>query len=221
MKHLRLTASDAVAGNPNFNEAVSTLSDALSAGGIIAFPADTIWGLGVSGAHLGAIERLKRLKGRRTDHPFPVFVHSNEMAWQLSSSQNAIARKLAKAYWPGALTLVLPMTTRAYSGLAGPDGTVGFRVPASGILREVMTQLGHPIVNTSANKTGETPLVNAREVIQILGSSLDVVLELEEAPAGLPSTVIRPGDDSFEILRHGAISRDDVQATCELLFLRR
>jgi L-threonylcarbamoyladenylate synthase len=196
--------------------AAASVAQVLTRGGIVAFPADTVWGLGVSGGDPAALERLRALKGRGEHHPFPLYVADMDAAGDLCEGLTGTARILAAAFWPGGLTMVLPLRGTAFSHLAGPDGTVGVRVPGSAVLRSIPRLLAAPMVNTSANLTGRATLGSADEVEATFGSSLDLILTLDVPLAGAPSTVVRPRNDGFDLLREGAVSRAALEAVLQL-----
>lgn len=193
--------------------AAERAGEVLANGGLMAFPAETVWGLAVSAAIPAAIERLRDLKGRQQGHPFPLYVASAEQAWQLNGKPNEVVARLAAAFWPGYLTIVLPLQQAEYECAAGPDGTVGVRVPPSSLLRQIVEATGTPLVQTSANPSGQPPLSTAEDVRRVLGDGIDLLLTTGGSPQGVPSTVVKPMEDGYLLLREGAITKkrlDDV-----------
>ncbi len=189
----------------------SEVASVLKTGGIIAFPADTVWGLAVSALSLKGLSRLRSLKGRKTEHPFPMYLSSDEEAWKLTTAPSRLSLALAQAFWPGKLTMVLPLRGDKFKDLAADDGTIGIRVPSSLFLRLLVEETKAPVINTSANISGSPPLGTAREVMAELGGGLELMVKTDEEPHGLPSTVIRPSDGNFSMLREGAISKKSIE----------
>ena len=199
--------------SPNgLNEATKLLHD----DGLIAFPADTVWGLACSSTSAKAIKRLKELKGRSDKHPFPLYAASTEHVWQVCSGENEVERKLAAEFWPGYLTMVLPLKNEKLLALASEDGKIGIRVPASPFLRTIVERLGHPLVNTSANPSGHPPFEELEDLLASMAPNLDAVLVSPEKPKGVASTVIRTNREGFEVLREGAISKSQLDGFLNL-----
>lgn len=198
------------------DELAATVAHVLGLGGVVAFPADTVWGLGVTGADPAALDRLRALKGRGERHPFPLYVPDLASAADLCGGLPSTARLLAGAFWPGTLTMILPLCRPALAHLAGPDGTVGVRVPGSPLLRAIPRLLGAPMVNTSANLTGCSTLDSADDVESTFGAALALLLTSDGPLAGLPSTVIRPREGGFELCREGAVSRAALEAVLQV-----
>ena len=197
---------------------VKTLADfarqvggVMKEGGLIAFPADTVWGLGCSALAPAAIERIRQVKGRREDHPFPLYAASAADVWTFCGEPSKAVESFAKEFWPGHLTMVLPLQMPLLKGVAGKDGTVGLRVPGSDWLRLCVGEIGAPMVNTSANRTGEPTFASAEEVVANLQDEVDLIVTTELALAGKPSTVIKPIDGGYELLREGTIAKSDLE----------
>ena len=201
-EHVHLPQS---ANESELNDFARHVGRILKNGGLIAFPADTVWGLGCSALAPSAITRIKEIKGRRDDHPFPLYAGSAEDVWAICGGPTDIVDELAKEFWPGHLTLVLPLTLKALEGAAGPDGTVGIRVPASLWLRLCVGEIGAPMVNTSANRTGEPTYSTVDEVVKNLDKEVDLIVTTTLPLQGRASTVIRPNERGYDLLREGAI----------------
>jgi len=185
--------------------------EVLRGGGIVALPTDTVFGLCAVATDRAAVERVYEIKQRDPAQPMPLFVGSVEQA-ELAGELNNAGRKLAEAFWPGALTIVVPkkpsFETRA---VAGGD-SVGLRVPDDPFLREAAAQLG-PLTGTSANIAGQPECRTAAEVRAQLGDAVDLIVDAPVAAGGRPSTIvecIEPG--RARVLREGAISRAEIDA---------
>jgi L-threonylcarbamoyladenylate synthase len=177
----------------------------LRAGGIIAYPTETTYGLGCDPWQTGAVARVMQAKGRRVGHPLPLLVGRLEHLMSVVRDFVEPFTELAERFWPGPLTLVLP----AREGLAGPvtagTGTVAVRWTSSILARRVLEAFGGALVGTSANRTGESPAVDATGVLEALGDRLDLVLDGGPAPGGLPSTVLDLTVRPPRLVREGAV----------------
>lgn len=181
--------------------------DVLRAGGLVALPTDTVYGLIAVAADRAAVERVYETKNRDPDQPMPLFVASIGQA-EMIADVNDAARRLMRRLWPGALTIVLrkkpSYDTRA---VAGGD-TVGVRAPRDPVLRELASQLG-PLTATSANVAGRDECHTAADVWEQLGDAVDLIVDAPVDAAGQPSTVVDcTAPASARVLRDGAIPRD-------------
>lgn len=175
----------------------------LRSGGLLAFPTDTVYGLGADARHRGALRRLYALKRRDPGKPLAILVESRRKAERLARF-DARARALARAFWPGGLTLVLPPTAAGRRLPRGPRG-IGLRVPDHSGLRRVLKAAGTPLAATSANRTGSPECRSAGEVLKTFGDSIDGLLDGGRA-RGRPSTVADLAGPDAVVLRSGAVS---------------
>ena len=183
---------------------------AVREGKIIVFPTDTVYGLGCDPFNTGAVQRLVAVKKRR-GAPLPILVASLDRARQIGNF-NAEAERLARAFWPGALTLVVPDTSNLPVEVTGTNGTVGLRVPGRTDIRNLIVQSGGAIVGTSANISGNPSLTTAKEVEKELGAAVDLILDGGRADLGVESTVVAVDADIVQVLREGAIPSEKVFA---------
>ena len=181
--------------------------DALLEGGIVALPSDTVYGVGAAIAYPQAVARLFGLKGRPTSVALPVIIDDVATATRLAVTWSARAARLADAYWPGALTIVV-IADPTLARLVGATGAVGLRVPDDNTLRAIARAVG-PIAFTSANRHGEPPCTNAAAVLDAFAGddALAGVLDGGER-SGAVSSVVDVTDDNWRVLRAGAISTD-------------
>lgn len=180
--------------------------DVLREGGIVALPTDTVYGLVAVAADAAAVERVYDAKGRDPLQAMPVFVGSIEQC-ELIAEMNGPARRLAERFWPGALTIVLRRKTRFATRAASGGETIGVRMPADPVIRELALQLG-PLTGTSANRSGAAECRTAGEVEQQLDGRVDLIVDAPAASIAKPSTVVDCSDGSgVRILREGAITR--------------
>jgi L-threonylcarbamoyladenylate synthase len=194
----------------------STLNDAatsLRSGNLVAFPTETVYGLGVDATNKDAVAHLYQVKGRPIDHP--LIVHISSMAnldkWAREVPEYAI--KLARTFWPGPMTLILPRTNLAKDFITGNQDSVGIRVPsnplASALLKEFEDQGGLGVAAPSANRFGKVSPTTADAVVEELSDYLapsDLILAGGSCEVGVESTIINCTQDLPEILRPGAIT---------------
>lgn len=182
----------------------------LAEGGIAAIPTDTLYGLAASVRRPDAVARVLQIKGRDPGRGVPILVAEMTQAREIADI-SPDAQRLAEAFWPGAVTLVLPARDGVDERLLGPKRTVGVRVPAAGIVRELIRLVGAPLTGTSANLPGEPPPMTAHAADDAIGSLVDLVLD-GGSGAGEPSTVINLAQDPPLILRAGAVNAPAIQA---------
>ncbi len=183
--------------------------EALRAGGIVALPTDTVYGLVALATDRAAVGRVYETKGRDPAQPMPLFVGYIEQA-ELIAEMSDAARRLAERFWPGALTIVLRMKPSFQTGAAAGGETIGVRVPADPFLREAASQLG-PLTGTSANVAGREECHTAAEVRAQLGEAVDLIVDAPVAAGGTPSTVVDCTDlAAVRIVREGAVDRDAI-----------
>jgi protein-tyrosine phosphatase len=195
---------------------------------LVAFPTETVYGIGASACNPEAVERLRNLKDRNRDSPFSIAIKSAEEAIDFVPDMSPMARRLARRCWPGPVTLVVDSHHR--DGLAAqlpkrvqevisPNGTIGLRVPANEILLDVLRMLAGPIALTSANRHGEPEAVTAEEVKQSVGDSVALILDDGPCRYGQPSSVVRVRGNRFEILREGVVAEGTLKRLASAMVL--
>lgn len=188
--------------------------EVLRSGGMVALPTDTVFGLCAAASDTAAVERIYETKARDPAQPMPLFVASMEQA-ELIGEVGEAARKLAAAFWPGALTLVVRKKPTYETRAAAGGDTIAVRVPDDAFLREAAAQLG-PLTGTSANITGREECHTAAEVRAQLGSAVDLIVDVPVAADGRPSTIVDCTDPArLRILREGAISSDAIYRSAD------
>jgi L-threonylcarbamoyladenylate synthase len=190
------------AAQPAFS-IIEEAAERLRAGAIVAYPTDTFYGLAVDPRSDEAVQKLFQVKGRAASTAIPLIAGSLAQAMEAGTFSPA-ARRLAEAFWPGPLTIVVPARA-GFSPLLSGSGTLGVRVPAHAVARALAVSFTAPITSTSANRSGDSPVRSAREVIASLGDELDLVLDGGEAPGGPPSTLVELVDERPVLHRSGAI----------------
>lgn len=185
--------------------ALETAIASMRHGGVVAFPTDTVYGLGASIAHEPALARIYDIKGRPANKPLPILIaHAGEVA-KVSDDADPDLLRLAAQFWPGPLTVVVSGRPDLPPEVLAADGTIGVRVPDHSVALTIAQRNGGAIAVTSANRSGQPPACTAEEIRDQLGADVDVILDGGIAPCGLPSTVIRREGDTISILREGAI----------------
>lgn len=185
-------------------EALARGAAVLRAGGLVAFPTETFYGLGAAGLHAGAVRALFAAKGRPDDKPVLLLVDSLAMAERVAEV-SPVARRLMERYWPGPLTLVLPARAGVPDEVTASTGTVGLRLSPHPVARGLVRALGEPVTAPSANRSGAVPPTSAGQVLRELGEAIALVLDGGPTPGGLPSTVLDLTAHPPRVLRPGPV----------------
>lgn len=196
----------------SFDRAISEAAAILRTGGLVAFPTETVYGLGADADNTAALARMFAAKGRPADHP--VIVHLAHVS-QLNDWARTIppaAEKLANAFWPGPMSLILPRTARVLDQVTGGQDTVGLRIPSHPIAQQLLQAFGGGIAAPSANRFGRVSPTRAEHVREELGAQVDLVLEGADCEVGLESTIIDLSHDLPRLLRPGAVTREQIEA---------
>jgi L-threonylcarbamoyladenylate synthase len=180
----------------------------LQRGSVIAFPTDTVYGVGADGLDAAAVLKLYATKDRPLTQPIPLLLADLADLALVSKAIPERAMRLAKRYWPGGLTLVVPAAPHLPPELLASGTTVAVRVPDYAPLRRLIRQLGHPLAATSANRHGAANPVTAQDVLEQLGSRLPLVLDGGPTPGDTPSTIIDLTGPAPRVLRQGCVAVD-------------
>jgi L-threonylcarbamoyladenylate synthase len=194
-------------------DAEGTLPEAmavLKGGGLVAYPSDTVYGLGAAASDARAVERVFAVKGRGVEKALSLLLADAADLPPLCAEVPFLARVLVQRYWPGPLTLVLRRSPAFESAALSGGDTVAVRVPDHPFLRELIRALGEPITGTSANRSGEPACRTAQEVERELGDEVDLIIDGGPSGEGLESTVVSLTGTLPVVLREGAIPRVDV-----------
>ena len=192
--------------------AIAEAARIVRAGGLVAFPTETVYGLGADATDGPAVARLYAAKGRPTFNPLIVHVADLGSAQRLGRF-DAIASALAAAFWPGPLTLVLPKTSDcpvAELATAGLD-TVAVRAPDHPVARALIEATGRPLVAPSANRSGHVSPTTATHVAVDLGGRVDLILDAGPTPVGIESTIVACLSESPVLLRSGGVARAAIE----------
>jgi L-threonylcarbamoyladenylate synthase len=185
-------------------------ADVLRHGGLVAFPTDTVYGVGALAFRDEAVERLYGVKGRSTDKAIAVLVAESADLARVAGALTPAAEKIARRFWPGPLTLVVPKhpaLPKAISGLP----TVGVRLPDHALLRELLALTG-PLAVTSANRSGGPNALTAQDVLAQLDGRIELIVDGGRVSGGVPSTVVDCTGPALEVVRPGPITAADLQA---------
>jgi L-threonylcarbamoyladenylate synthase len=186
--------------------------DALRAGGLVAMPTETVYGLAARALDPRAVRRVFAAKGRPADHPVIVHAADADGAFALAREVPEEARALAAALWPGPLTLVLRRAACVPDEVTGGQDTVGLRVPAHPVALALLRALGEPLAAPSANRFGHVSPTTAAHVRRDLGDAVEVVLEGGATEVGVESTIVDLSGGEPVILRPGGVPRERLEA---------
>ena len=179
----------------------------LRRGGVVAFPTETFYALGADPRKPGALRRLRRLKGREPGKPLLLLAASRAQALALAASPPPVAlRRLARLFWPGPLTLIVPPRRPALARALGRPAALAVRVTSHPLGRRLIRAYGYPLTGTSANRAGGKPPRQARAAIRSLGLRHGECLDGGTTPGGPPSTLLDLAVRPPRLLREGAVS---------------
>lgn len=182
----------------------------LRAGALVGFPTETVYGLGANAFRTESVERIFAVKGRPAGKPLMLHVDGAEMARAVVRWSDA-AEELARAFWPGPLTLVLPPARAVAEALLGPQGGVAVRAPAHAVALDLIRTLGSPVAGTSANRSGRPSPTTAADVLADLDGVIEAVLDAGPVPLGIESTVVDLTGPVPLLLRPGAVPAREIE----------
>jgi len=189
----------------------------LKKGGVIAFPTETVYGLGASILIPEAAERIYRIKGRAQHKALPLVLSDISQISQVSSAFPEIARVLAERFWPGPLTLVVFKSDKVSNTITSGGNTIAIRISSHPVAIALIEGLGVPITGTSANISGKPSPVTADEVLHQLDNSVDLIIDGGKCPGGIESTIIDVTKEVPVIIREGAIPRAAIESICNVV----
>ncbi len=192
-------------------ETISVAVAALRRGDVIAFPTETLYGLGADALNTAAVNKVFQLKGRDFANPIPVLVTDRDMLGTLVGEVPPLAQRLIDDFWPGPLTLILPAKKGVPEPLLNSSGGVGVRISSQSIATELTKALGHPITATSANPSGRTPARTVEEAKKYFVREIDVFVDGGELTSKTGSTVAEVVGDTIRVVREGEISRAELE----------
>lgn len=194
---------------------IDRATEIIKAGGIVAFPTDTVYGLGADAFNSKATERVYKVKQRSHRLPLPILLADATQVAAVVDSVSEIAQILMRYFWPGGLTLVLPKATSLSDSITAGGNKVAIRIPNHIVPCTIIRRLGIPIIGTSANISDRPSAVTAQEVKAQLGSEIDLIIDGGDCPGGLESTVVDVTGETPVVLRRGIIPEDEVKRVCQ------
>lgn len=200
--------------NPIQRDDIQAAADRLRHGGIVAFPTETVYGLGADASNPAAVQKIFAIKHRPASHP--LILHIGEIAQLAYWSRKipASAQLLAERFWPGPLTLILKKSQHVPDCVTGGQDTVGIRIPAHPVALALLQALGpaHAIAAPSANLYGKTSPTTAAHVQTALAGQVDLILDGGPCTVGLESTIVSFDDDTVHVLRPGGVAVTDIES---------
>jgi L-threonylcarbamoyladenylate synthase len=191
----------------------NTLSETrkvLKAGGIVAFPTDTFYGLGVNPYNRIAVDKIYEIKGRDPKKPLLLLIDSVTKLENLVEEPSAACIKLMQTFWPGPLTLLFkPKPSSIHENITAD--LIGIRQPGNPVTRKILSELDHPLTAPSANISGGAPATTAQQVQDTFGEKVELILDAGECQGGKPSTLINATDAPARLIRAGEVDFEDIQ----------
>jgi L-threonylcarbamoyladenylate synthase len=180
-------------------------AEAVLRGGVIAFPTDTLYGLGCSLFDVSAVEMVARLKRRDLSLAVISLIPEPRQVYGLANEVSEVAERLMQRFWPGPLSLIFRAAPIVPARVRGAGGTVALRCPKDTLCLRLLDRIGGPVVSSSANLSGQRPAETAEEVVRIFGNQLDLVIDGGPRHGGVPSTLVDVTGPVPRLLRRGMI----------------
>jgi L-threonylcarbamoyladenylate synthase len=200
----------------SIKEQISSGITILKQGGLVAFPTDTVYGLGASSGIPLAVERIYQVKQRPQNLALPLLLAEPSQISEVASYVSPVAWLLIRKFLPGALTIVLPSSKSVSRIITGGGKTIAVRIPAHPLAIALIRGVGMPIVGTSANLSGWPSALTTDEVRSQFGDKIDLVIDGGRCP-GRESTIVDVTGKVPRVLREGAISREELSKVCEII----
>ncbi|MEP9410521.1 MAG: threonylcarbamoyl-AMP synthase [Candidatus Brocadia sp.] len=189
-----------------YSKHIETAARALRAGQLVAFPTETVYGLGANRDDLKAVERIYQIKRRIEEKKLTLMIADLDDAKKYVDHFSNTAQRLMESFWPGALAIIFPLMDGSDISIRFPDNTAA---------RDLIRAAKVPVVTTSANISGYPPSTDAQQVLMDFRGKIPIILDGGSTRFRSPSTVLRLKDDTFEILRHGIISEAMIRSCLE------
>ncbi|MGQ3684322.1 MAG: L-threonylcarbamoyladenylate synthase [Candidatus Loosdrechtia sp.] len=185
---------------------IESAAEALRAGELVAFPTETVYGLGAHRDNVKVVERIYEVKGRPEEKKLTLMITNRNDLKKYVDSVSKLARQLMDIFWPGPLTIIFPLK----------DGSsIGIRFPDNAVTIDLIRTAKVPVLTTSANISGYPPATDAQQVLMDLGGKIHTILDGGSTRLRSPSTVIKVQDETLEIVRHGIISEACIRSCLE------
>lgn len=191
---------------------LETIAQTIARGGVIAFRTDTFYGLGVDPFNRNAVQRIKQLKGREDHKPILIVVSDEDQTGRFINEPSTAFHLLAKAFWPGPLTLVGKANSEVPEEITVGTKTVGVRLPNDDAVRALVRACGGALTATSANPSHAAPARDAQTVMDYFGESVDLIVDDGEGSTDRPSTVVDVSDAEPKLIREGVISWAEIHS---------
>lgn len=192
----------------------------LNSGGVIAYPTETVYGLGCLISKPDAVSRIRDLKGRDDKKPMLILIPNETFLFPIVEFIHPKASLLMRQFWPGPLTLIFKIEEHLPEDLIGKDGGVGIRVSSDSICQELLSFSQAPLISTSANTSGKSPARSCDEVIEYFGNLLDGVIDGGVRNKTHPSTVLDVRSEPFRLIRPGAIPAEIIEKVIGEMIVR-
>lgn len=191
---------------PDSKKDIKKAVEILKNGGIIVYPTETVYGIGCDPLDMEAYDRVQRLKKRMEYKPMLLLAYSLNHVEEMAGSLSEIPRKLAEKFWPGPLTIIIKPRKNFPEYLLGPSHGAAFRVSSHPVAASLAKEFGRPIISTSANITGQAPMVTYEKALNTFENIVDIVIGTHEILTGKPSTVVDLTSGHFSLVRKGNIT---------------
>ena len=188
----------------------------VSRGGVIAYPTETFYGLGVDATNDHAINLIFEIKGRNFNNPISVIIGNSQDVYPLVRNVTDSAQKLMDAFWPGPLTIVFEASDRVSPLLTANTGKIGIRLSGNDIARGIAEKTGKPLTATSANRSGAPECEDADQVLEQIGNKIEAIVDTGKTESRIGSTIIDASYEPAHIIRPGVISIEIIQ-NCVIL----
>lgn len=193
------------------NESISRAAEIIKSGGLVAFPTETVYGLGADGLNPIAVAKIFEAKKRPTFNPLILHIAKKEWLQKFTTISHDKIDKLINVFWPGPLTLVLPKTEIVPDIVTSGNPTVAIRMPNHPVALKLIEVCGTPIAAPSANKFGHLSPTKAQHVAKYLGDKVDMILDGGNCKVGVESTILQFYNNEFYLLRHGGLSKEEIE----------
>jgi tRNA threonylcarbamoyl adenosine modification protein (Sua5/YciO/YrdC/YwlC family) len=190
-------------------------AEAVLRGGVIAFPTDTLYGLGCSLFDVSAVEMVARLKRRDLSLAVISLIPEPRQVYGLAEGVSEVAERMMNRFWPGPLSLIFRAAPIVPGRVRGAGGTVALRCPKDTFCLRLLDRIGGPVVSSSANLSGQRPAETADEVVRIFGNQLDLVIDGGPRHGGVPSTLVDVSGPKPRLLRRGVVDVSDLAVEIE------
>ncbi len=200
--------------NPNPKD-IAIAAQIIKDGGLVAFPTETVYGLGADATNPNASKEIYRAKGRPGDNPLIVHIDSMDMLWKVADQRDYRAERLADRFWGGPLTIILKKSELIPKETTGGLDTVAVRMPGRIVAQRLISAAGVPIAAPSANISGRPSPTMAKHVIEDFTGRIQGIIDDGPSPIGLESTIVDLSESETRILRPGYITLQDVEDTLD------